>query len=157
VNVIGALWAAGDEACHKMTADFYTTLDKTDDVAVSYHHAVLELMKEKPFQPLYWTLGLGTRRLVDRDSALEVSRDSMLVGSRQSRKSRDFGANHILTEIIYEGCHTVLTAIALSQRLSRCLNTDICTTQPMKSFHKKSRDVSSRIQAYWTPFIHFGA
>jgi len=35
-------------------------------------------------------LGLGTRRLVDRDSALEISRDSMFVGSRQSRKSRDF-------------------------------------------------------------------
>jgi len=55
------------------------------------------------------SLGLGTRRLVDRDSALETS--------------RDFWANHILTEIIYEGCHTVLTAIALPQRLSRCLNT----------------------------------
>jgi len=67
-------------------------------------------------------LGLGTRRLVDWDSALEISRDSMLVGSRQSRKSRDFWANHILMEIIHEGCHTVLTAIALSQRLSRCLN-----------------------------------
>jgi len=40
---------------------------------------------------------------------------------------------------------TLLTVIALSQRLSRPLShTDICTTQPMKNFHKllKSLEMS---------------
>ena len=53
-NVIGTLWSAQDEACPKMAADFYSTLSKTDDVAASYRTAVLELMKQKPSQPLYW-------------------------------------------------------------------------------------------------------
>ncbi|KAF8456986.1 CHAT domain-containing protein [Terfezia claveryi] len=53
-NVIGTLWPAQDEACHKMAADFYSTLSKTDNIAVSYHNAILGLMKEKPSQPLYW-------------------------------------------------------------------------------------------------------
>jgi len=53
-NVIGALWQAEDEACQKMAAHFYPTLSKTDDVALSYRTAILELMKQKPSQPLYW-------------------------------------------------------------------------------------------------------
>ena len=54
INVIGTLWPSQDEACHKLAAEFYSTLSKTDDVAVSYRHAVLELMRQKPSQPLYW-------------------------------------------------------------------------------------------------------
>ena len=54
VNVIGTLWSSQDVACHKMASDFYSTLSKTDSVAVSYHHAVLGLMKHKPSQPMYW-------------------------------------------------------------------------------------------------------
>jgi len=53
-NVIGTLWPAQDEACLKMAADFYSTLSKTDNVAVSYRNAILTLMMEKPRQPLYW-------------------------------------------------------------------------------------------------------
>ena len=90
----------------------------------------------------YQGLGLSTRRLETRQG---LGLETLCLWAR------DFWANHILTEIIYEGCHTVL-------RLSPCLNgyhavstlshSDICTTQPMKNFHKKSRDVSSRAQAY---------
>ncbi|KAF8418367.1 CHAT domain-containing protein [Terfezia claveryi] len=54
INVIGTLWPAEDEACHKMATEFYSTLNKTDDVAVSYRHALLGLMKQKPSQPMYW-------------------------------------------------------------------------------------------------------
>ena len=54
INVIGTLWPAEDEACHKMAADFYSSLSKTDNVVVSYRNAVLGLMKQKPSQPLYW-------------------------------------------------------------------------------------------------------
>ncbi|KAF8456985.1 CHAT domain-containing protein [Terfezia claveryi] len=54
INVIGTLWQAEDEACHKMAADFYSALSKTDNVAASYRHAVLGLMKQKPAQPKYW-------------------------------------------------------------------------------------------------------
>ncbi|KAF8416573.1 CHAT domain-containing protein [Tirmania nivea] len=54
VNVIGTLWPAEDEACHKMAVDFYTALRKTDNVAASYRNAILALMKQKPAQPLYW-------------------------------------------------------------------------------------------------------
>jgi len=43
-NVIGTLWPAQDEACHKMAAHFYFTLSKTDDVAISYQNAILGLM-----------------------------------------------------------------------------------------------------------------
>ena len=53
-SVIGSLWPPEDEACQKMAAEFYSMLSKTDDVAASYHHAVLELMKQKPSQPMYW-------------------------------------------------------------------------------------------------------
>jgi len=53
-NVIGALWPAEDKACHKMAANFYSMLSKTDDVAVSYRNAILVLTKQKPLQPLYW-------------------------------------------------------------------------------------------------------
>ncbi|KAF8423527.1 CHAT domain-containing protein [Tirmania nivea] len=54
INVIGTLWPAEDEACRKMAVDFYTTFNKTDNVAVSYRHALLGLMKQKPSQPMYW-------------------------------------------------------------------------------------------------------
>ena len=54
ISVVGTLWPAEDEACHKMAADFYSTLSKTDNVAASYHNAILALMKQKPSQPLYW-------------------------------------------------------------------------------------------------------
>lgn len=54
VNVIGTLWVSEDKACHKMAADFYSALGKTDDVALSYHTAIVGLMKEKPAQPTYW-------------------------------------------------------------------------------------------------------
>jgi len=54
INVIGTLWPAEDEACHKMAADFYAMFSKTDNVAVSYRHAILGVMKQKPSQPMYW-------------------------------------------------------------------------------------------------------
>ena len=53
-HVIGTLWSAQDEACPRMAAEFYSTLSKTDDVAISYRSAVLALMKQKPSQPAYW-------------------------------------------------------------------------------------------------------
>jgi len=53
-NATGTLWRAEDEACHKMAEDFYSTLSKTDNVAVSYRNAVLGLMKQTPLQPMYW-------------------------------------------------------------------------------------------------------
>jgi len=53
-NVIGTLWPAEDEACHKMAAEFYSMLSKTDDVVLSYRDAILALMEEKPSQPMYW-------------------------------------------------------------------------------------------------------
>jgi len=52
-NVIGAIWPAEDEACQKMAADFYSTLSKTDNVALPYRNAVLGLIKQKPSQPTY--------------------------------------------------------------------------------------------------------
>jgi len=54
IHVIGTLWKSEDQACQKMALDFYSTLRKTDNVAVSYHTAVMGLMKEKPSQPMYW-------------------------------------------------------------------------------------------------------
>jgi len=54
LNVIGTLWPSQDVACQKMAVDFYSTLSKTDDVAISYRTAIMGLMKEKPLQPLYW-------------------------------------------------------------------------------------------------------
>ena len=54
INVIGTLWPSDDDACHRMAVEFYSTLSKTDDMAVSYRSAVLKLMKEKPLQPMYW-------------------------------------------------------------------------------------------------------
>ena len=53
-NVIGTLWPAQDEACHNMAAEFYSILSETDNVAVSYRKAIMELMKQKPSQPMYW-------------------------------------------------------------------------------------------------------
>ncbi|RPB27039.1 hypothetical protein L211DRAFT_780416 [Terfezia boudieri ATCC MYA-4762] len=53
-HVIGTLWPSNDQACQKMAVDFYSMLSKTDDVALSYRTAIMGLMKEKPFQPLYW-------------------------------------------------------------------------------------------------------
>lgn len=54
VHVIGTLWPSQDEACQKMAVNFYSTLNQTDDVAVSYRTAIMGLMKDKPLQPLYW-------------------------------------------------------------------------------------------------------
>jgi len=54
INVIGTLWPAQDKACQKMEADFYSTLSRTDDLAVAYRNALLRLMKQKPSQPIYW-------------------------------------------------------------------------------------------------------
>ncbi|RPB27924.1 hypothetical protein L211DRAFT_778892 [Terfezia boudieri ATCC MYA-4762] len=53
-HVIGTLWQAEDEACQMMALDFYSTYSMTNDVAISYRHAVLGLMKKKPSQPMYW-------------------------------------------------------------------------------------------------------
>ena len=55
VHVIGTLWPSQDEACHKMAVRFYSALRKTDAVPVSYHTAIMALMKQKPSQPMYWT------------------------------------------------------------------------------------------------------
>ena len=55
VHVIGTLWPSEDGACHRMAAEFYSALSKTDDVALSYRTAIMQLMEEKPMQPLYWT------------------------------------------------------------------------------------------------------
>ena len=54
VHVIGTLWPSQDVACQKMAVEFYSSLSKTDDVAVSYRTAIMRLMKEKPSQPMYW-------------------------------------------------------------------------------------------------------
>ena len=54
VNVIGTLWPSQDVACQKMGVDFYSTLSRTDDVALSYRTAIMGLMEEKPMQPMYW-------------------------------------------------------------------------------------------------------
>ncbi|RPB27802.1 hypothetical protein L211DRAFT_778853 [Terfezia boudieri ATCC MYA-4762] len=54
INVIGALWPSEDGACFKMAADFYSTLNNTDNVAESYRKGILGLMKQKPSQPMYW-------------------------------------------------------------------------------------------------------
>jgi len=53
-HVIGTLWPSEDAACQKMAVGFYSALSKTDDVAVSYRTAIMELMEEKPAQPMYW-------------------------------------------------------------------------------------------------------
>ena len=54
MHVIGTLWVSEDEACHKMAVDFYSALSKTNDVAGSYRTAIMGLVKQKPFQPMYW-------------------------------------------------------------------------------------------------------
>ena len=54
VHVIGTLWPSDDGACQEMAAEFYSMLSQTDNVAVSYCTAIMELMKRKPLQPLYW-------------------------------------------------------------------------------------------------------
>jgi len=54
VHVIGTLWPSDDQACQKMAVDFYSTLSQTDNVAVSYHTAIIGLMEQKPLQPVYW-------------------------------------------------------------------------------------------------------
>ena len=53
-HVIGTLWPSEDEACRKMAVGFYSALRETDDVALSYRTAIMELMKQNPLQPLYW-------------------------------------------------------------------------------------------------------
>ena len=53
-HVIGTFWPSEDDACEKMAVGFYSALRKTDDVAVSYRTAMMELMKQKPLQPMYW-------------------------------------------------------------------------------------------------------
>ena len=53
-HVIGTLWPSEDVACQKMAVGFYSALNKTDDVAVSYRTAIMGLMREKPAQPMYW-------------------------------------------------------------------------------------------------------
>ena len=53
-HVIGTLWPSQDQACQKMAVDFYSVLSQTDDVAASYHTAIMRLMEQKPFQPMYW-------------------------------------------------------------------------------------------------------
>ena len=53
-HVIGTFWPSEDDACRKMAVCFYAALRKTDDVALSYHTAIMELMKQKPLQPMYW-------------------------------------------------------------------------------------------------------
>jgi len=54
IHVIGTLWPSNDQACQKMAVDFYSALRTTEDVAVSYHTAILGLMEQKPLQPIYW-------------------------------------------------------------------------------------------------------
>ena len=49
INIIGTLWLAEFEACHEVVAEFYSTFSKTGNVAVSYHNAITELMKQKPY------------------------------------------------------------------------------------------------------------
>ena len=53
-HVIGTLWQSEDDACNKIAADFYCRLSETDNVAESYHYAMMKLMKQKPLQPMYW-------------------------------------------------------------------------------------------------------
>ena len=53
-HVIGTCWPSEDEACKKMAVDFYSNLRRTDNVVESYHAAIMELIKQKPLQPLYW-------------------------------------------------------------------------------------------------------
>lgn len=54
IHVIGTLNSAEDEACNEMAEHFYSRLSETDNVAESYRYAMVQLMKHKPFQPLYW-------------------------------------------------------------------------------------------------------
>jgi len=54
VHVIGTLWPSDDQACQEMAVEFYSMLSQTHNVAVSYHTAIMRLMKQKPLQPLYW-------------------------------------------------------------------------------------------------------
>ena len=53
-HVIGAFWPSEDEACQKMAVDFYSALRQTYNVPLSYHTAIMGLMKQKPLQPWYW-------------------------------------------------------------------------------------------------------
>jgi len=54
IHVIGTILPSQDQACQKMAVDFYSSLSQTDNVAVSYRTAIINLMKEKPSQPMYW-------------------------------------------------------------------------------------------------------
>jgi len=54
VHVIGTIWPSQDEACRRMAVDFYSTLSETDNVPVSYHSAIMGLMRQKPSDPMYW-------------------------------------------------------------------------------------------------------
>ena len=53
-HVVGTLWPSYDEACQQMAVSFYAALSQGDDVAVSYRTAIMELMKQKPLNPLHW-------------------------------------------------------------------------------------------------------
>ena len=53
-HVIGTLWPSYDVACREMAVNFYLSLGKTDDVALSYRTAIMRLMAQKPMQPMYW-------------------------------------------------------------------------------------------------------
>ena len=42
------LWQLEDDGCNKIAVDFYSRLHETDNVAESYHYAMMKLMKQKP-------------------------------------------------------------------------------------------------------------
>ena len=44
-HVIGTLWPADDKACVMMARSFYSSLLKTNDVAVAYRNAIMKLRK----------------------------------------------------------------------------------------------------------------
>ena len=54
IHVIGTLWQSEDDACNEIAPDFYSRLRETDNVAESYHYAMMKLVKRKPLQPTYW-------------------------------------------------------------------------------------------------------
>ena len=53
-HVIGTLWPSQDQACQEIALSFYSALSKTNTVALSYHTAIMRLMKEKSSDQLYW-------------------------------------------------------------------------------------------------------
>jgi len=48
VHVIGTLRLSEDQAC-QMTAEFYTTLSNTDNIALSYRTAIMGLIIKEAF------------------------------------------------------------------------------------------------------------